>query len=166
MKTEINGLLNVCYHCHSKGISEINSGFVCRTCGTVQQFLKFEFDTSFNTIQFQTPTTRKTILGNEGERKMALNSGKIQYLSKLDAIKDYKEKIRVEAFKQAKTILEKLGRSIKDSSIILRKFKEILPYIPSGTKFRNPEICIPWIIYFYYKELNVIIDLKTLLEVS
>ncbi len=139
---------------------------MCRTCGTVQQLLKFESNTPFNEIQFRTPIIKKTTIGNEGERKMASDGGKMQVLSKLDAIIPYSEKVLNRASSLADTILEKLGRSKKDSSIILRKFIEILPYIPSGTTFRNPEKCIPCIIYFQYKEMNIVIDLNMLLEIS
>ena len=166
MKTEAKGLLDVCYHCNSVNISEINYGYVCRTCGTVQELLKFESDTPVDKMQFQNALTSKTTIGNEIERKRARNRGKIWYLSKLDSIKQYKDDIVEIAFVRAKTVIEKLGRSTKDASIILRKFKEIRPYIRPKSKFRNPENAIPCIIYFYYKEANIVIDVETLLEVS
>ncbi len=166
MKTKVNGLLDGCYQCNSINISEISYGYVCRTCGTVQERIKFDPVTTADKIQFQNSTTRKITIGNEGERKRAKNSGKIHNLSKLNSIKQHKEKIMEIAFVRAKTIIEKLGRSTIDASIILRKFNEILPYIRPKSKFRNPEKAIPCIIYFYYKEANIIIDVETLLEVS
>ena len=166
MKTKVKGLLDVCYHCNSINISEINYGYVCRTCGTVQDLLKFESDTSVEKIKFQNTATSKTTIGNEIERKRAKNSGKIHNLSKLNSIKQYEDDIMGIAFIRTKTILDKLGRSTKDASIILRKFKEIRPYIRPKSKFRSPEKCIPCIIYFYYKEANIVIDVETLLEVS
>ena len=166
MKTKVKGLLDVCYHCNSINISEINYGYVCRTCGTVQDLLKFESDTSVEKIKFQNTATSKTTIGNEIERKRAKNSGKIHNLSKLNSIKQYEDDIMGIAFIRTKTILDKLGRSTKDASIILRKFKEIRPYIRPKSKFRSPEKCIPCIIYFYYKEVNIVIDVETLLEVS
>ena len=167
MKTEVKGVLDVCYHCCSNEISEISSGYVCRTCGTVQETMKFESKAFLEKTQFQYNIISKTTIGNEGERKMAKNSGKIQYLSKLDSITvPYEDKILYKALSLGNTILEKLGRSLKDKYIILDKFREILPYFLHRTKFKSPEKCIPWIIYFYYKEMNIVIDLKTLLEVS
>jgi len=166
MKTKVNGLLDVCYHCNSINISEISYGYVCRTCGTVQERMKIESETSVENTQFQTPVTSKTTIGNEGERKRAKNSGKIHNLSKLNSIKQYKDNIMEIAFIRAKTVIEKLGRSTKDASIIIRKFREIRPYIRPKSKFRNPEKCIPCIIYFCYKEANIVIDGETLLEVS
>ena len=166
MKTKVKGLLDGCYHCNSNEISEINYGFVCRTCGTVQELIKFDPDTSIDKIQFQNSATSKTTIGNEGERKRAKNSGKIHNLSKLNSFKQYKDDIIGIAFIRAKTVIEKLGRSTKDASIIIRKFKEIRPYIRPKSKFRNPENAIPCIIYFYYKEANIVIDVETLLEVA
>jgi len=166
MKTKVKGELDVCYHCSSGEISETSSGYVCRTCGTVQRTMKFGSKAFFEKTQFQYKIISKTTIGNVGERKMATESGKMQFLNKLDAIITHNKKVLNRASSLAETILEKLGRSKKDSSIILNKFIEILPYIRSGTTFRNPEKCIPWIIYFYYKEANIVIDLKTLLEVS
>ena len=166
MNTKVKCLLDGCYHCSSIDISEINYGFVCRTCGTVQERMKIESETSVENTQFQTPVTSKTTIGNDGERKRAKNSGKIHNLSKLNSIKQYNDVIIGIAFIRAKTIIEKLGRSTKDASIIIRKFKEIRPYIRPKSKFRNPEKAIPCIIYFYYKEANIVIDVETLLEVS
>ena len=166
MKTKVKGLLDGCYHCNSNDISEINYGFVCRTCGTVQELIKFDPDTSIDNIQFQNSATSKITIGNEGERKRAKNSGKIHNLSKLNSFKHYKNDIIEIAFIRAKTVIEKLGRSTKDVSIIIRKFKEIRPYIRPKSKFRNPEKAIPCIIYFYYKEANIVIDVETLLEVA
>ncbi len=166
MKTKVKGLLDVCYHCNSINISEINYGYVCRTCGTIQELLKFESDMSVIKMEFQNAVTRKTTIGNEIERKRAKDRGKIRYLSKLNSIKQHKEEIMKIAFIRTKTIIEKLGRSTKDVSIILRKFREIRPYIRPKSKFRSPEKSIPSIIYFYYKEANIVIDVETLLEVS
>ena len=166
MNTKGKGFLDVCYHCNSINISKLSYGYVCRICGTVQELIKFESDTSVDKIQFQNIPTSKITIGNERERKRAKDRGKIRYISKLNSIKQYKEEITKLAFIRAKTILEKLGRSTKDASIILRKFKEILPYFRPKSKFRSPEMCIPCIIYFYYKEANIIIDVETLLEVS
>ena len=166
MKTKIKGLLDICYHCNSINISEISYGYVCRTCGTVQERMKIESETSGESTQYQTPITNKTTIGNEGERKRAKDSGKIHNLSKLNSIKQYKDNIMEIAFIRAKTAIEKLGRSTKDVSIILRKFREIRPFIRPKSKFRSPEKCIPCIIYFCYKEANIVIDVETLLEVS
>ena len=166
MKTKVKGLLDGCYHCNSNDISEINYGFVCRTCGTVQELIKFDPDTSIDNIQFQNSATSKITIGNERKRKRAKNSGKIHNLSKLNSFKHYKNDIIEIAFIRAKTVIEKLGRSTKDVSIIIRKFKEIRPYIRPKSKFRNPEKAIPCIIYFYYKEANIVIDVETLLEVA
>ncbi len=166
MKTKVKGLVDGCYHCNSIYISEINYGFVCRTCGTVQELIKFEPVTTADKIQFQNPVTSKTTIGNEGERKRAKDSGKIHNLSKLNSIKHYKDNIMEIAFIRTKTVIEKLGRSSKDASVILRKFKEIRPYIRPKSKFRSPEKCIPCIIYFYYKEVNIVIDVETLFDIS
>ena len=166
MKTEVKGLLDGCYHCNSIDISELSYGYVCRTCGTIQELIKFNSDTSVDKAQFQKNWTSKTTIGNEKERKRAKDRGKIRYISKLNSIKLYKEKIMEIAFVRAKTILEKVGRSTKDASIILSKFREIQPYIRPKSKFQSPEKCIPCIIYFYYKEANIVIDVETLLEIS
>ena len=166
MNIKSKGLLDVCYYCNSLDISEINYGYVCRTCGTVQELLKFESGISSEKIQLQNIATSKTTIGNEIERKRVKDSGKILNLSRLNSIKQYKDNIMKVAFIRAKTVIEKLGRSTKDASIIIRKFKEIRPYIRPKSKFRNPEKAIPCIIYFYYKEANIVIDVETLLEVS
>jgi hypothetical protein len=166
MKTEVKGLLDGCYHCNSIDISELSYGYVCRTCGTIQELIKFNSDTSVDKAQFQKNATSKTTIGNDRERKRVKDRGKIRYISKLNSIKLHKEKIAEIAFVRAKTILEKLGRSTKDATIILRKFEDISHRIRSKSKFRSPEKCIPCIIYFYYKEANIVIDVETLLEVS
>jgi len=164
LKTKVKGLLDVCYYCNSIEISEISYGYVCRTCGTVQEAMRFESEALVDMTHFQYVVTT---IGNEGERKMSKNSGKIQYMSKLDSIiVPYKEKILNKAFSLAKTILEKLGRSINDAYIFKSKFREILPYFRPKSKFCSFEICIPCIIYHHYKEANIVIDVETLLAVS
>ena len=166
MKTKVQSLLDGCYHCNSIDISEISYGYVCRTCGTVQERMKIESETSVENTQFQTSVTHKTTIGNEVERKRAKDSGKILSLSKLNSIKQYKDNIMEIAFIRTKTVIEKLGRSTKDAFIILRKFKEIRPYILPNSKFRNPEKAIPCIIYFYYKKANIVINVETLFDIS
>jgi len=166
MKTEVIAPLDVCYHCESIEISEKSYGYVCRTCGTVQEIIKFESKTSEDTIQFQNFAINTTTIGNKRERNIASDSRKILYMSKLNSFRSHKDKKKGEVFILATTILEKLGRSIKDASIILRKYKEIHPFIRSKPKFGSLKTFIPCIIYYHYREANIVIDLDTLLEVS
>ena len=165
MKTEVNAI-NVCYHCNSIDISEISYDYVCRNCGTVQGIIKFDSKTSADTIQFQNFAINTTTIGNERERYIARDSRKIRYLSKLNSFRSHKDEKKGEANILAKTILEKLGRSTKDAPIILRKYGDIRTYIRSKHKLGGFKILIPCIIYFYYREVNIVIDLDTLLEVS
>ena len=166
MKTEVSSPLDVCYHCNSIEISVKSYGYVCRTCGTVQEIIKFESKPSEDMIQFQNFIIKTTTIGNERERYTARDSKKIRYLSKLNSFRSYKEESKGDGIILAITILEKLGRPIKDASIILRKYKEIHPYIRSKPKFGGLKTFIPCIIYYHYREANIVIDLDTLLEVS
>ena len=152
----------LCYYCRSENIRETSYGYVCTNCGTDQELVKFERDK----IHVQNNTISITTLGTERERKMSTNKGKLWYLSKLDFIRRHSEETMKAAFIQTKTILEKLGRSDRDIPIILKKYKNIRPHFRPSTKFRNPEKAIPCIIYFYYKEANVVIDVETLFENS
>ena len=162
MEVKDYGLNSSCYYCNSEHLRETTYGYVCTNCGTDQDLMKFEIDK----IQEPNFTTSITTIGTERERKMSSNKGKIQYLSKLDFVKSHKKQTIETAFVRTKTILGKLGRSNKEINIILKKFKDIRPQFRPGTKFRNPEKAIPCIIYFYYKEANVVIDIETLFENS
>ena len=162
MEVKDYGLNISCYYCNSGNIRETTYGYVCTNCGTDQELMKFEIDK----VQGQNNTTSITTLGTERERKMSANKGKIWYLSKLDFVKSHKEQNMQTAFIRTKSILEKLGRSYREVNVILKKYKHIRPYFRSGTKFRNLEKVIPCIIYFYYKEANIVIDVETLFENS
>ena len=151
-----------CYYCNSGQIRETNYGYVCTNCGTDQELMKFEKDKNLvknNTISI-------TTLGTERERKMSVNKVKLQYLSKLDFVKSHEDQIMQTAYIRIKSILEKLGRPFNDLNVIIKKYQEIRFYFRPGTKFRSPEKTIPCIIYFYYKEANIIIDVETLFENS
>ena len=152
----------LCYYCRSENIRETTYGYVCANCGTDQEVVKFERDKN----QAQNYTINITTLGTERERRMSANKEKIRYLNKLDSIKHYSEEIMQAAFIQTKTILEKLGRCYRGIPIILQKYKDIRPHFRPGSKFQNPERAIPCIIYFYYKEANIVIDTEILFENS
>lgn len=166
MKTEVSSPLDVCYHCNSIEISVKSYGYVCRTCGTIQGIIKFESKTSEDMIQFQNFAINTTTIGNERERYTARDSKKIQYLSKINSFRTHKEKSKGDGLILATTILEKLGRPIKDASIIQRKYLEIHPFVRSKPKFGGLKTFIPCIIYHHYREVNIVIDLDTLLDVS
>jgi hypothetical protein len=162
MKAKDFGLNRSCYYCNSEHLSETNYGYVCTSCGTDQELTKFEN----NKNEVHSFAINITTLGTEREREISNNSSKIWYLSKLDFIKSHKEQSIQNAFICTKTILEKLGRSYREINVILKKYRCIRPYFRPGTKFRNPEKAIPCIIYFYCKEVNVVIDVEVLLENS
>jgi len=105
-------------------------------------------------------------MGNERERERSTNKEKIAYLNKINSMIPHPEEIMQTAFNQTKTLLEKLGRSYKDISKILKKFSEIHPHFKKREKFRNPKKLIPCVVYFYYKINNIVIDQGTLLENS
>ncbi len=157
-----NESIVLCYYCGSAHIRETTYGSVCTSCGTDQELTRIER----NKIQEQNYSLNMTTMGTEGERKMSTNKMKILYLSKLDSIKTYNNKTMMVAFTLTKTMLEKLGRSNKEIRIILKKFEDVRTQFPASSKFQNPKKLIPFIIYFYFKELNIVIDIKTLFENS
>ena len=157
-----NAPIILCIYCRSANIRETSYGAVCTSCGTDQELAKIAGEK----IQGQNYSLNMTTMGTEGERKMSTDKSKILYLSKLDSIKNYDKKTSMVAFTQTRTILEKLGRSNREVPIIIKKFKDIRNHFPAGSKFQNPEKLIPFIIYFYFKEANIIIDTKILFDNS
>ena len=166
MQVKKYSLSYLCKYCGSEDITETEYGYVCRNCATDQGRKRYQSTTSYNKIQFQNVITLKTTMGNERERDRANNRGKIAYLNKLNSMIPYPKETKQTAINHTKTLLEKLGRPDKDISKILKKFNEIYPYIAASTKFRSPKKLIPCVIYCYYKQNNIVIDLETLLEIS
>jgi len=166
MEVKKYSLSYLCKYCGSEDITETEYGYVCRNCATDQGRKRYQSTTSYNRIQIQNVITLKTTMGNERERERSTNKEKIAYLNKLNSMIPHPEEIMQTAFNQTKTLLEKLGRSYKDISKILKKFSEIHPHFKKREKFRNPKKLIPCVVYFYYKINNIVIDQGTLLENS
>lgn len=166
MEVKKYSLSYLCKYCGSEDIAKTEYGYVCRNCATDQGRKRYQYTTSYNRIQIQDVISFKTTIGNERERDLSNNKGKIAYLNKLNSMISHPEETMKTAFNQTKTLLEKLGRPYKDISKILKKFKEIHPHFKKSRKFRNPEKLIPCVVYYYYKINNIVIDQGTLLENS
>lgn len=167
MLIKSHNLSDLCKYCGSEDITETEYGYVCRKCATDQGRKRYQSSTSYNGIQIQNTITLRTTMGTKRERERSTNRGKIAYLNKLNSMISHPEQTKQNAIDQTKTLLEKLGRPDKDISEIIEKFYKIHPYFKKKKrKFRNPEMLIPCIVYFYCKINNIVIDQKTLFENS
>jgi hypothetical protein len=155
-----------CDVCGSKEIIETFEGYSCQECGIVLEVQKLEYNRPYDEDILQHSVINKTQIGNKKERSDISGSLKFESLNRLDTRRSYEEVVLTTAKIEIRRILTALKFSQNDFTPLLSQFKKIHSQIAKGTKFRNPTLLVPCIIYAFYKEQNKPINERELLEVA
>ncbi|MHA1147654.1 MAG: cyclin family protein [Promethearchaeota archaeon] len=155
-----------CDCCFSHDIIETLEGYVCRTCGVVQQLRKLQYDHPYNEKKIQNAIMGTTQLGLARERFSQSRSEEFRRLNKLQNIKNNEESAEDRARIEIKRIFTSLDLPSAYKDMIFKKFLAIRSKLGAGTKYRSPEKLVPIVIYFVLKLNSYIIHQKELLEVS
>jgi transcription initiation factor TFIIIB Brf1 subunit/transcription initiation factor TFIIB len=159
-----NFSLDECDVCGSNDIIEVREGYVCRNCGVVLEIQRLEYHTPYDATQLQHAVLSKTQIGFWKERRVMSDSIHMEYLSRLDGVREREETIKQTTLIEIKRILTGLQLPLNDWSVILKKVLAIRKLLGRGTKYRAPEKLVPCVIYFYYKNNNKPIREAKLLE--
>ncbi len=155
-----------CDMCGSMDIIETYEGFSCQNCGIVLELQKLEYHRPYDKDILQYAVMNKTQIGTKKERFGVSNSVRIEALNKLDARRSYEEIVVNAARAEIKRIITALKLPNKDIYPLLERFKFIRSQIATGTKYRNPTMLVPSVIYAFYKENSKPIHERKLLDVA
>jgi len=157
---------NSCDICGSMDIIETREGYSCQKCGIVLEVRKLEYHRPYDKDILQYAVMNKTQIGTKKERFGVNNSVKIDALNKLDARRSHEEIVVNAARVEIKRILTALKLPNKNISPLMERFTFIRSQIAKGTKYRNPTMLVPSVIYAFYKENNKPIHERELLDVA
>lgn len=172
-QTKNNGLsinLPKCDNCNSTDITETSQGYVCRTCGVVQEMQKLEYNHPYEEIKVQNAPMKyriSTSMGLKYERLRLANSPKMIRLNKLNNIMQHEDMVYKTAENEVSRLLDAMGyTNFKKKQDILNTIKNTWTKLPKGTKFRNVEKLTPVVLYVCFKTYSLSINILTLLEIS
>ncbi|MHA1149357.1 MAG: cyclin family protein [Promethearchaeota archaeon] len=155
-----------CDCCFSQDIIETHEGYVCRTCGVVQEISRMEYYHPYNEEKIQNSILNTTQIGFKCERGKLARSVQLKRLNKLQNIKNNEENVKDRARLEIKRIFNCLDLPTNYKDMIFKKFMAIRSRLGAGTKYRSPEKLVPIVIYFVLKLHNYIIHQNELLDVS
>ena len=141
-----------CDVCGSMDIVETYEGYTCQECGIVLEVQKLEYHRPYDKDILQHAVIGKTLIGTKGERFGINSLARFEALNKLDIRRSHEEIVVNAARTEIKRIITALKLPNKDISPLLERFKFIHSQIAKGTKYRNPTMLVPSVIYAFYKE--------------
>ncbi len=144
-------ITNNCKECGSDIIIVSNGYFTCTGCGFVSEDLILEEQNFYSHENETSSYLKKTMMGNPLERIRHQYTSRLNSMIKLDCHTNKHQRLIQIAREKIKTLLFILRLPEKDMSSIITVFKDFHPKIKNGTKFKNPKILIPCIIFVYYK---------------
>ena len=155
-----------CDVCGSMDIIETYEGYSCQDCGIVLEVQKLEYHRPYDKDILQHAVIGKTQIGTKKERFGINSSVRFEALNKLDARRSHEEIVVNAAKIEIKRIITALKLPSKDIYPLLERFKFIHSQIAKGTKYRNPTMLVPSVIYAFYKEKSKPIRERELLDVA
>ncbi len=156
----------MCDICGSMNIIETNEGFSCQNCGIVLEVQKLEYHRPYDKDTLQYAVMNRTQVGTKKERFVINSSVRFGAMNKLNTRRTQEEQVVNAAIIEINRIITALKFPISDSYPLVELFKKIRAQIDKGTKYRNPTMLVPCIIYAFYKEKNKPIRERGLLEVA
>ena len=147
-----------CDICDSSDIIENSEGYVCRTCGIVQEIRKLQYDRPYNDdiIQYAVGLGR-TRIGTEHERKFIPHLKQLKRLNRYNLQIEYEQEI----FQKARREISRVCANLKlecyndQREMIFLKFKKVWPELSPGGKYKNVEKLVPIITFFCLKIRNI-----------
>ena len=158
--------LEQCDICGSMDIVETYEGYTCQNCGIVLEVQKLEYHRPYDKDILQYAVINRTQIGTKTERFGVNSSVRFQAMNKLDAHRTHDEQVKNAAIVEINRIITALKLPSKDVYPLLELFKNIRLQLDKRTKYRNPFMLVPCIVYAYYKGNNKLIRERELLEVA
>jgi len=140
-----------CKECGSDIIIVSNGHHTCTGCGFVSEDLVLEEKIFYSHENETSNYLNNRMIGNHLERIRHQYTSRINSMIKLDRDKNKQQLLIQTARKEIKRLVFMLRLLEKDMLAMFTLFKDFHSKIQKGTKFKNPEILIPCIIFIYYK---------------
>ncbi|MBD3214832.1 MAG: hypothetical protein GF311_19630 [Candidatus Lokiarchaeota archaeon] len=157
-----------CDLCDSSNIVETTQGYVCSQCGLLVETHKFEFNIPFESEKRQHEILSSNTIGTKHEQIHSHNSQKFLRLQsrQIHYSHSYLSSVRLVIYGEVSRIFSICQYPRKFQKIVCEKTYRIWNSLRPGTKYRNPILLTPLIIYYVLKANAYPIKSGTLLESS